>query len=89
MGFETFVSLAITARSFSSADSLARLSESCCCSESNTGFGKHVAAYGENAEIVVLRFPLHVSRLKSEYAQLFRKRRQLLSRRACAASTTE
>lgn len=42
--------------------------------ESNTGFGKHVAAYGDNAEVVVLRFPLHVSRLKSEYAQAFRKK---------------
>ena len=41
--------------------------------ESNTGFGKHVAAYGDHAEIVVLRFPLHVSRLKSEYAQAFRR----------------
>lgn len=42
--------------------------------ESNTGFGKHVAAYGDNSEIVVLRFPLHVSRLKSEYAQAFRRK---------------
>jgi hypothetical protein len=42
--------------------------------ESNTGFGKHVAAYGDNAEVVVLRFPLHVSRLKSEYAQAFRRK---------------
>ncbi|HUR55219.1 MAG TPA: hypothetical protein VMZ71_13885, partial [Gemmataceae bacterium] len=42
--------------------------------ESNTGFGKHVAAYGDNSEVVVLRFPLHVSRLKSEYAQAFRRK---------------
>ena len=41
--------------------------------ESNTGFGKQFAAYGEQNDVVVLRFPLHVSRLKSEYAQVFRK----------------
>lgn len=41
--------------------------------ESNTGFGKQFAAYGEKQDVVVLRFPLHVSRLKSEYAQAFRK----------------
>jgi hypothetical protein len=42
--------------------------------ESNTGFGKQFAAYGEQGDIVLLRFPLHVSRLKSEYAQVFRKK---------------
>ncbi len=44
--------------------------------ESNTGFGKSIAAVGATDEIAVLRFPLHVSRLKSEYAQLFRKQDQ-------------
>jgi len=44
--------------------------------ESNTGFGKSVASVGANSEIEVLRFPLHVSRLKSEYAQLFRMKDQ-------------
>ncbi|MBY0513847.1 MAG: hypothetical protein K2P78_08030, partial [Gemmataceae bacterium] len=43
--------------------------------ESNTGFGKQFAAYGEGGhEVVVLRFPLHISRLKSEYMQVFRKK---------------
>lgn len=42
--------------------------------ESNTGFGKQFAAYGENNDAIVLRFPLHISRLKSEYAQVFRKK---------------
>ncbi|MBA4188544.1 MAG: hypothetical protein C0467_11110 [Planctomycetaceae bacterium] len=44
--------------------------------ESNTGFGKSVASVGNTDDIAVLRFPLHVSRLKSEYAQLFRKQDQ-------------
>ncbi|MCE9566775.1 MAG: hypothetical protein K8U57_32620 [Planctomycetes bacterium] len=44
--------------------------------ESNTGFGKSVASVGNNDDIAVLRFPLHVSRLKTEYAQLFRKQDQ-------------
>jgi hypothetical protein len=44
--------------------------------ESNTGFGKSIAAVGSHEDITVLRFPMHVSRLKSEYAQLFRKQDQ-------------
>jgi hypothetical protein len=43
-------------------------------SESNTGFGKQFAAYGEQNDVIVLRFPLHISRLKSEYAQAFHKK---------------
>ncbi len=41
--------------------------------ESNTGFGKQFAAYGEQNDVIVLRFPLHISRLKTEYAQVFHK----------------
>ena len=42
--------------------------------ESNTGFGKQFAAFGDHNDIVLLRFPMHVSRLKSEYAQAFRRK---------------
>jgi membrane-bound metal-dependent hydrolase YbcI (DUF457 family) len=54
--------------------------------ESNTGFGKQMAAQGGANGMSVLRFPLHVSRLKSEYAQLFRKRDEQAGLPAAAAT---
>ncbi|MBA4066969.1 MAG: hypothetical protein C0501_25325 [Isosphaera sp.] len=54
--------------------------------ESNTGFGKQMAAQGGAGGMSVLRFPLHVSRLKSEYAQLFRKRDEQAGLPAAAAT---
>ena len=41
--------------------------------ESNTGFGKALASLGHD-QIVTLRFPLHISRVKNEYTQAAKKR---------------
>jgi hypothetical protein len=55
-------------------------------SESNTGFGKMFAAYGEQNDVVVLRFPLHIAKLKSEYAQLFHKQDEQVGLQATTVS---
>lgn len=41
--------------------------------ESNTGFGKAFASLTQQ-EILMLRFPLHISRVKSEYTRAFRQK---------------
>jgi hypothetical protein len=42
--------------------------------ESNTGFGKAFTSIGQPDEILVLRFPLHISRVKNEYTQAFKQK---------------
>ncbi len=42
--------------------------------ESNTGFGKAFTTIGQADEILVLRFPLHISRVKNEYTQAFKQK---------------
>ena len=42
--------------------------------ESNTGFGKAFTSIGQADEILVLRFPLHISRVKNEYTQAFKQK---------------
>jgi len=41
--------------------------------ESNTGFGKNITANNKD-DVLLLRFPLHISRVKNEYTQAFRKK---------------
>jgi hypothetical protein len=41
--------------------------------EANTGFGKSLATI-DKQEVLMLRFPLHISRVKNEYTQAFRKK---------------
>jgi hypothetical protein len=42
--------------------------------ESNTGFGKAFTSIGQADEMLVLRFPLHISRVKNEYTQAFKQK---------------
>ena len=42
--------------------------------EANTGFGKTFVGMGKTEEVLVMRFPMHISRLKNDYTQAFRKR---------------
>ena len=44
--------------------------------ESNTGFGKMLASIGKEDKTLLLRFPLHISRVKTEYTQAFHKQDQ-------------
>jgi len=41
--------------------------------EGNTGFGKGISTLNKQ-EILMLRFPLHISRVKNEYTQAFKKK---------------
>ncbi len=42
--------------------------------ESGTGFGRQIAGGQKSDEVITLRFPLHISRIKSESAQAFKKK---------------
>lgn len=42
--------------------------------ESGTGFGRQIAGAHKDDEVIVLRFPLHISRIKSESAQMFKRK---------------
>ena len=42
--------------------------------EANTGFGNAFASWGRTDEILVLRFPLHISQVKTEADRAFQKR---------------
>jgi hypothetical protein len=42
--------------------------------ESNTGFGKVFTGINRPEELLLLRFPLHISRAKNEYTQAFRQK---------------
>jgi len=41
--------------------------------EANTGFGKGISTLNK-ADVLMLRFPLHISRVKNEYTQAFKKK---------------